>query len=393
MKKRVFVVLQVFIMLFVLCSCDTPLITLENVNDSAVQPSPITCKICGEELPANAKFCYECGNPIQLEIVSTNDEIEVSSKEYEIVLDSNADQDIDSVVEDNSKVTDVVDVAIRYQEANELYSYGNYSDALVIYQELGDYEDSLDRVLVCQRQIGMSENADNRFLEALEKSVLDRLKTVHTENYDYKTLVATELAYVEQLANEVFYDSELKNLAEQYVRGLLLQRESLETESKYEHQIEWQEGLVYRFEVLKKLYENYDFMSDNKEFIGNYILQYEDQKALLEAYEVIANDMVGQWNSDDFNCAWNDEDVYLEYNFTLKNNTSYTYGVTFEACFSDCNDIIFERDTVYIGNVSPGESYFVSLTCLSPENASYNPEVGNRSIYVSWSCYYDSIIL
>ncbi len=265
----------------------------------------------------------------------------------------------------------------KYDKANKLYEQGEYHEALKLYEKLGNYEDALDKVEICKKQIGMSENADNDFLKKIEESILNRLSTTRKEDADYKTLVNTELAYVEQFKDKTFYDKELKALADKYIEGLNIQKEALKKEYVYEYQIDWQKGLVYRCEVLKALHDKYNFLTDNADFIGTYVSQYEDQKTLLEAYYAIEKDIDSQINADNF--KWN-FDGY-EFSCTVKNNTEYEYSTTFGIKFYDSNGTMYESDETYIENIKPGSSYVVSFVL----------EDSNRCDHYAWHNYYDDV--
>ena len=246
----------------------------------------------------------------------------------------------------------------RYEKATELFTQGEYQEALELYQKLGDYEDSAEKVKECEREIGMRSHADYKFLEKLEQSVLERLETTSTENFDRSAVVNTELSYVGKFKNEEFYDSELKKIAKKYIKGLNIQKDSLKKEFEYEYQIEWQRGIVYRFEALKEAYENYDFLKDNDKFIGTYISRYEDEKKLLEAYDAIEKDIGEQTKNEDF--LWHLERDN-EFHCTIKNNTKYTYSTVFEVFFYDKNKVQFDSATAYVENIRPNTSYKVSV--------------------------------
>ena len=265
----------------------------------------------------------------------------------------------------------------RYEKANELFSQGEYQEAFELYQKLGDYEDSVEKAKECEREIGMRTHADYEFLEKLEQSILERLETTSTENFDRSAVVNTELTYIEKFKNEEFYDSKLKKIAKKYIKGLNIQKESLTKEYEYEYQIEWQRGVVYRFEALKDAYENYGFLKDNEKFIGTYISRYEDQKKLLDAYDAIEADIDSQVNSDDFMWYVNGNTMTC----TIKNNTKYTYSTVFEYYFYDKNDTLFESGEAYIENIKPNSSYDVNV---------YISNVG-RLYYHSQNNYYTDV--
>lgn len=222
---------------------------------------------------------------------------------------------------------------------------------------------------------GMSENADFAFLASLEESITRRMEITAKEKSEFRTLVTTELAFVEKYSNEEFYDSNLKNLAQKYIDGLHTQLEALDAEWMYEYQINWQKGLVERYEVLSELYEDYGFMEDDKDFIGTYIAQLDEQKALLAAYQAVEADIGKQMDT----IEWTYKNQYLS--CTIKNNTKYSYSTTFEFTFYDKNNTIIDNTSASIEDISPGNSYVVSVYVAYP----------SKSASWRWTNYYDDM--
>ncbi len=301
----------------------------------------------------------------------------------------------------------------KYQDAVDKMDQGDYQAALEIFDDMPNYEDSSDKASECRYQLGieaiasedwelaieylsnldyedsadllekatrekgMSENADNEFLSALETSILDRIDSVSNENYDNKTIINTELVYVEEYKDATFFDENLKELAIKYIDGLNMQKEALGNENFSEVQIEWQRGIVARYEVLRDLYEQYDFLSDNTDFVAIYVSACEDQENLLRAYEALDNDIAEQMNSDSFQWYIAGNQIY----WTLNNNTNYTYSTTFNITLYDANDVVLDEATDYIENIPAGSSYTVSFYVSDP---------GKISSF-DWNNYYDAI--
>ncbi len=281
----------------------------------------------------------------------------------------------------------------KYDEAISLMDNNNYNEAIEILTELSDYEDSSAKLLECkyalgqeaitteewetaisyftdlnykdsnellakcEKEKGMHENADYDFLADLEKSVLSRIDTVKSTDYLEEIVVDTELAYVGKYANAIFYDSTLKSLADKYIEGLNVQKDSLKKEYFYQQQLEWLRGITIRYEALSELYNDYGFLSDNAEFIATYVSQVDNQKALYNAYCAIEEDISAQINSDDFSWYIGDNEV----SFTLKNNTEYEFTTTFELSFYDANNVMYESGSDTIENIKPGTSYSGSI--------------------------------
>ena len=129
----------------------------------------------------------------------------------------------------------------KYEIANAHFEKAEFKAALELYTELGEYEDAQDKVAYCEREVGMTENADYAFLADIEASILNRMENSNTD--DYSKLVNTELAYVEKYGDKEFYNAELKAIVDKYIEGLHAQKDALKKEMYFEYQIEWQRGM------------------------------------------------------------------------------------------------------------------------------------------------------
>ncbi len=263
----------------------------------------------------------------------------------------------------------------KYEIASSFYENANYKEASTIYTHLGDYGDSKNMLASCEKEIGMIENADYDFLKIIEESVLWRMG--NNDEREYKTLVDTELAYLQKFEEMDFFDPELKEIAIQYIEGLHIQKNALSLEVIAEHQIEWQKGAVLRFEALKKLYDNYDFLSDNEEFIGTYIAKCDEVNRVLDGYNAIENDLSSQLLAEDFQWEWDGYNLFC----TITNNTDYTYATVFEFKFQDADGVVYETSNTYIEDIKPGMSYRVEVFVSDP----------NKLDYFEWSNYYDYV--
>lgn len=264
-----------------------------------------------------------------------------------------------------------------YKKAEDLFRAGDYAAALEIYTALGEYEDAKDKAAYCEREVGMTENADYAFLADIESSILGRMKA--PEGADRTQLVNTELAYLEKYSDKTFYDTALKEIADKYIEGLYVQKESLKKDAIWEYQIEWQKGLVLRYEALTDLYKKYDFLSDNPEFVGTYVASLEDQQHLLNGYNAIEADLTEQMNAEDF--SWGLSKGGYHIYCTLKNNTEYTFGMFIDVSFYDADGVLFEKNTGYVEEVKPGETYIVEVYISD----------ASRVERLGWVTYYDYV--
>ena len=116
-------------------------------------------------------------------------------------------------------------------------------------------------------------------------------------------------------------------------------------------------------------------MEDDKDFIGTYIAQLDEQKALLAAYQAVEADIGKQMDT----IEWTYKNQYLS--CTIKNNTKYSYSTTFEFTFYDKNNTIIDNTSVSIEDISPGNSYVVSVYVAYP----------SKSASWRWTNYYDDM--
>ena len=89
-----------------------------------------------------------------------------------------------------------------YKKATELYNNGQYSEAAAIFEQLGDYEDSSEKVKQCKYQQALVLTVDREF---------DRAIKAFTELGDYEdcterlAAVQNEKAVVEAMEGQVWY--------------------------------------------------------------------------------------------------------------------------------------------------------------------------------------------
>lgn len=267
----------------------------------------------------------------------------------------------------------------KYEIANAHFEAAEYKDALKLYTELGEYEDCADKAAYCDREVGMTENADYAFLADIEASILGRMETTKTDNFERSTVVNTELAYVDKYSEKPFYDETLKEIADKYIEGLHVQKEALQKDATWEYQIEWQKGVVLRYEALVDLYNKYDFLSENAEFIGAYVAELENQQHILNGYNAVEADLTKQMTAEDF--EWNLSQSGYNVYCTLKNNTEYTFGLFIDMSFKDEDGIIFETNTGYAPEVKPNDTYVLEVYISDAD----------RVANFDWNTYYEYV--
>ena len=307
---------------------------------------------------------------------------------------------------------------LDYKEATELYDAQDYQAAHALFAQLGDYKDSVSKDKECKYVLGKQameneewdsaieyftnlshsdseelltfcsvekekhEKADYAFLADLEEAIVRRMEMNAKENTDYLTLVTTELAFVEQYYGAEFYDVDLQKLAVKYIDGLYGQKDALSLEDKWLLDIAWREGTVERYEALNSLYEQYDFMKDNSDFIGTYVAQLDRVKIELAGYKAIEEDVGKQIDElADNGGILKYKSPYLWTQMT--NNTEYTFDLVYNLRLCDKNDITYKTTSTVLRDIKPGETYQVQFYVTSKEI---------RSLASYWyETYYENI--
>lgn len=386
----------------------------------------INCPECGKQVSDRAIACPDCGCPIASTAAVANEAATPVAQKSEVVLKKKKKATLIIAISVmvvlflvsttavylyvtaySPKAVQAQAEVAQYQEycdTVELYNDGAYAEALVRFEEMQNYENSVEIARWCKYELGKAamvafdwETAalyftdlsygesdtmltDCSFMLALEQSVLRRMEINAKESSDYRSLVSTELAYLEEYRNATFYDGKIKLQAGKYIKGLDTQLDSLTYDYYYEHQDGWHTGMVARFEVLDYLYRNYAFMTDNHDFVGAYINQLEYEQKWLTAFDAMETSGHADGN-------WKFTSSYVEICF--KNNTRYTSSQTFDFVFwgDEAETKHLGTTSVYVQNIGPYSEYTVRA---------YYPEEAKNAYYssglwVHWASSYDEI--
>lgn len=271
----------------------------------------------------------------------------------------------------------------EYDEAVSLFNKGEYFSAGVLFENLGDYNDADAFVEKChekiyekaeqQMQDGSFEDAkllfesvktykdsDIRVVQCewfctMEASILDRMKSSSEETKDLLTLVNTEISFLSKFEKSGLRDERLDNLFKKYMDGLKVQKDALGETYYGDYQREWIDGKVMRMEVLRVLYDEYSFLSEDRDFVARYIAGYESDKLVRDGYFAVMDDIWEQ-RGDGF------ELLYFEdtFGWKMKNNTEFTFSIVWEVNLKD-DDTIRDSDIYTVENVEPGQSYIVEF--------------------------------
>lgn len=220
--------------------------------------------------------------------------------------------------------------------------------SVIILFAMGTFNNGTEELIPVEETVSETNNieyADEAFLEAMEKAVVERYER-SIDDIEDKTidLIDLELKYLEGFESKAYSNPQLAEFAKKYIEGEYQQREFYADSGMSKENLYYL-GFINRAEVVLNLADNYDFLSGKPEIIAAF------RESLLESLadqEKLA-DIQNQLN-------FVLEDGYYVTSYT--NNTVYTYSI-------ECILVIEEgvgagRYTKDWGLVKPNETIEIS---------------------------------
>lgn len=239
-------------------------------------------------------------------------------------------------------------------------------------QDVEHYRDLEKALAECSKL-----RTDQQFSKDLKKSIRWRQK--HKDDTDWATLVDAELAKLEKYRSADFSSETVKNSCTKYLEGLDTQKAALGEAFKSDEQIEWQKGMVLRYEALGELYKETGFLTTDDDFVANYIAGLDKEKKLLAALEALEADIDSQTDRIANEETWTDYSV----SFEVENNTDYQFDTAWECSLKNESGTVTENSTCQIDNVKPRSRYTVTFYFT-------NPDSGYGGF--DWNNYYTDIV-
>lgn len=235
----------------------------------------------------------------------------------------------------------------KYNNGVEAMNNGEWDNAIEYFSDV-DYNNSKELLEKCITEKGMHENSDYLFLETMAESLMKRYED--SKNIDDAEILAeTELEMISEFKDKPFYDKELKELALVYIEGVENEKNSFSAENGRK-QLKYYEGHAKRFEVLKKLTDNYDFLKDNSDYKANYYNKAETEMEYLTAFKEIESDLDKQqfdaYYVDDITCR-----------IEIQNNTKYNYNMMVHFTFYDSKGAVAGTFENYYEDIISGKKY------------------------------------
>lgn len=224
-------------------------------------------------------------------------------------------------------------------------------------QDVKHYKDLENALAECSKL-----RTDQQFSKDLKKSIRWRQK--HKDDTDQAILVDAELAKLDKYRSADFSSASIKNSCTKYLEGLDTQKAALSEAFKSDEQIEWQKGMVLRYEALNELYEETGFLAKDDDFVSNYVAGLDKQRKLLTALEALEADIDSQTERIASEETWTDYSV----SFEVENNTDYQFDTAWECSLKNESGTVTENSTCQVDNVKPHSRYTVTFYFANPDS-------------------------
>lgn len=285
--------------------------------------------------------------------------------------------------------------AADYKLAQKLYTEGDYEQAAVFFETAAKYKNSEDMLHLCKyylakmaidkeawddaanyligiefqdseellKECYMHTNQDFAFLNEIEKLVKFRLHQADSQGIDAQALATTEYECVKKYDLGQFYDIELKQIATNLSASYKLIYDSYQNVSLSVAQANNYEAQAKLCQAFKTLYEKYDFLKDDSDFVKMYVESIKTAETMAKASVLIKNDVDEQLKYlSNTGTPWYKEDNNIY--FTATNNTQYTYSLEMHVTYNDQDGTGYYTDS-QSAKLAPGESHTYRFTINS----------------------------
>ncbi len=231
----------------------------------------------------------------------------------------------------------------------------------------------------CTEQAGENMSDDERFIANLEKGLEARWALTESEEYNNEKMesastaqlqkadrlfVESELDAIGDLADYEFEDTEIKQLAEKYMKGLQLQKEGVQYQGTTEYtkqQQTWDLGYYYRIICISELHDKYGLTVNSR-----YKQVFEDCIAeVVTAKKAVAvQEFVDKLSATiEYSLDYEKSDEWDTcYTAIINNTTDYEIdSLEIDVDFLDANGVVVYQTADYLSNIKPGSKIKSSI--------------------------------
>ena len=350
----------------------------------------IKCSECGREISDKASSCPHCGCPVAgtEELVDKSVIKEETSDERREELKPEVNKSVESQPKEKKKLSKkgiiviivaavvIVAAAIvyyvlttdsrNYNSAKELFKEEKFQEALEMFTELGDYEDSSEMVEKCEYELSV----DGQFMRSLSKGLMARWAESDTqaeqgfigEDPDlYSKYCEIELEQVEDFADQMFNNSELEADAKQYIEYLNQAQEATKfyTVDYATFSTQWADIYANRTILLKKFVDDYGLVvkEEYQDTLDDLLVDASAAQEQIDVKDSIQK-MTEQFKIETTEGEWG----YKTYKISMKNTTDRTFEYfSAEINLYDENHVIVGTgNTDQLSSWQPGQEASVS---------------------------------
>lgn len=367
----------------------------------------IKCSECGREISDKASSCPHCGCPV----TGKEELLEKPSVEKEVSEGNNEETKPESGKSEDKKklskggiiaiiVAVVVIVAVviayfvlttdsrNYNAASDLFKEEKYQEALEMFTELGDYEDSAEMVKKCKYELSV----DGQFMRSLSKGLMARWAESDKQEEQgnigedpdlYNKYCEIELEYVGDFAEQTFDNSELETDAKQYIEYLNQAKEATKfyTVDYATFSTQWSDTYANRTILLNKFVEDYDLTvkEEYQDTLDDLLIDASAAQEQIDIKDSIQK-MTEQFKIETTEDEWG----YKTYKISMKNTTERTFEYfSAEINLYDENQVIVGTgNTDQLSSWQPGQEASV--------NAWFDGEINPNDYIIEYIPHYQS---
>ena len=254
----------------------------------------------------------------------------------------------------------------NYNLAREAMENEQWEEAKGYLNEVKAFElDSVNK-LIQECDDGLEAEADRLrsydkiFLEDLERAI-----TLRLDPDDDGDVVVREQMFLKDYDHRYFQDEKLRGYALRYLDALQQQYNARSEIYKSERELALDDAKLLNYEILNDLYQDYHFMADNVQFVGEFVGELPSMRAFNASLHEVYADMHSQI---DRTATWPEETYFpSHYSTDYRNNTGHTISLQFFYYIYTWNQHRYLEDSYYtINDVPPLTNYKVVM--VEPDN-------------------------
>lgn len=367
----------------------------------------IKCSECGKEISDRARSCPHCGCPVEgtEELV---DKIVVEKEAPEEKTEETKSGEIKPKEKKKLSKKGIIAIIVaivviaaaviayyvlttdsrNYNSAKELFKEEKFQEALEMFTELGDYEDSAEMVEKCEYELSV----DGQFMRSLSKGLMARWAESDAqaeqgfigEDPDlYSKYCEIELEQVKDFANQTFDNSELEADAKQYIEYLNQAQEATKfyTVDYATFSTQWADIYANRTILLKKFVDDYGLVvkEEYQDTLDDLLVDASAAQEQIDIKESIQK-MTEQFKIETTEDEWG----YKTYKISMKNTTDRIFEYfSAEINLYDKNQVIVGTgNTDQLSSWQPGQEASV--------NAWFDGEINPNDYTIEYVPHYQS---